>query len=78
MGTSGALDGDRPIAEFTDWGKCVACCTSFEVLEVTPLSNTPRDLVVPILLGADQSLGILLGARNLPFVLSSRGYPSFA
>ena len=56
MGASGAFNGKRPVVEFVDRSRCVACSTPLDVFEVTPWSYTPRHLVVTILLDISELL----------------------
>jgi len=51
MRAGGAFNGESPTIKFIDRSSCMTRCTSFEILEVTPLSDAPRHLVVSILWG---------------------------
>ena len=68
MGASGALNSEKTIFEFADRGSRMARPTSFEALEMTPLSHASRHLVVPIMLfGTNQPLCVSAGSKTPTF-----------
>ena len=79
MGAGRAFNRESPFPEFVDRGNCMTSGASFEILEVTPLPYTSRNLVVPVLwvqISHHSYRPVELAC--LPLVLNSHDYLSSA
>ena len=63
MGARRTFDSESSIVEFVDQGSRVPRCASFDILDMTPLSYTPRHFMVPVLLSTNQSLRMTTGDK---------------